>query len=191
MHRHASVGTALCLTVALATGAAIFAAPVQVRDAPRSTCDLLAPEEIAAVQQAAVREQKSHEEQQGGLRFRQCLFETSQFERSVSLTVIAPAANGDDRSAVRQYWNKSFHAPPRRTMQPPENARPVRKKDPPRPVAGTGEEAFWTGNPRAGALYVLSDGVVVRISIGGVSDEEERLQRSRRLAEAALRRLRG
>lgn len=64
-----------------------------------------------------------------------------------------------------------------------------KKKDPPRPIPGAGDEAFWTGDARAGALYVLSADAVLRISVGGVSDEEERIRRSKVLARAALNRL--
>jgi hypothetical protein len=56
-------------------------------------------------------------------------------------------------------------------------------------VPGAGEEAFWTGDPRTGSLYVLDGDVVLRVSVGGVADEAERLQRSLILAKAALERL--
>ena len=57
------------------------------------------------------------------------------------------------------------------------------------PDSWHGDEAFWTGDAHAGALYVLGAGTVVRISVGGVSDEEERIQRSKTLAQAALNRV--
>lgn len=139
-------------------------------------CDLLTPDDIRAVQQTSVKERKPSEHRQNALRFGQCVFATDDFVRSVSVSLIT----GTSADRARGYWQDTFHPPVARTG----------KKTPPRPVANVGDEAFWTGEARAGALYVLSGDAVLRISIGGVADEEERMRRTERLAQAALRRLR-
>jgi len=58
-----------------------------------------------------------------------------------------------------------------------------------RPISGLGEEAYWVGNPVAGALYVLQGGVFLRISVGGVREESARIEKSKVLARAAVKRL--
>ena len=64
-------------------------------------------------------------------------------------------------------------------------------RDKPQPVSGLGDEAFWVADRVTGALYVLHGDIFLRLSVGGVTDEEARLQRARALAESALRRLPG
>ena len=114
-----------------------------------------------------------------GLHAAQCVFTASEFAKSISLTVMT----GDGRT----YWDATFHKP----VEAPAaaSARP-KKKSPARPIAGAGEEAFWTGDDRAGSLYVLARGTILRISVGGVTDEGERIRRSLVLAGYALQRLR-
>jgi len=59
----------------------------------------------------------------------------------------------------------------------------------PRPIDGLGEEAYWVGNPISGALYVLKGNSFLRISVGGVREESARIEKSKALARAALKRL--
>lgn len=59
-----------------------------------------------------------------------------------------------------------------------------------RPVKGLGDEADWSGNRISGALYVRRGERLIRVSVGGIRDERERIDKSRALAAAALRRLR-
>lgn len=159
------------LIVWLAAGAVLQTAPAVSRASDPEVCALLEEADIRAVQGTAVKDTKRSSESSKGLHFAQCFFMTEDFARSVNLALIS----GD----TRRYWAETF--------QRPQTAS--RKKGPPRAVAGAGDEAFWTGDARAGALYLLSGDRVLRISVGGVGDEEERLRRSRTLALAALRRL--
>lgn len=138
------------------------------------------------MQEATLKERKGSHEQRKGLHFAQCFFATTDVARSVSLTVITGNAVSSEAGA-RRYWTDTFHPPQKSVAHVP--ARPIKKKDPPRPIPGAGDEAFWTGDARAGALYVIQDEVVLRISVGGVSDEEERIRRSKALAQVALARL--
>ncbi len=59
----------------------------------------------------------------------------------------------------------------------------------PRPIDGLGEEAYWVGNSISGALYVLNGNSFLRISVGGVRGESARMEKSKALAHAALKRL--
>jgi hypothetical protein len=49
--------------------------------------------------------------------------------------------------------------------------------------------AYWVGTPITGALYVLQGDNFVRISVGGVGEESARIERSKVLARAAVKRL--
>lgn len=171
----------------LATGAALQAAPDKPRAPERDACALLEAGEIRAVQDVAVEERKASRQDLRGLTFAQCVFATTDFARSVSLTLVT--GNGDGSgAAARSYWTDVFYPRPKAVAS--TTARPPKKKNPPRPIPGIGDEAFWTGDERAGALYVLGADTVLRVSVGGVSDEEERIGRSKALARAALERLR-
>ena len=151
---------------------------VGAQTAPASrpeACSLLTHDEVKAVQGAAVREAKGSSDVAKSLHFAQCLFATTEFARSVSVTVIS---DGPKPGGARDYWTTTF-----------DPKRRLAKKHPFRPIAELGDEAFWTGDARAGSLYVLIEGRVLRISVGGVQDVEERIRRSKTLAQAALSRL--
>jgi hypothetical protein len=152
-----------------------------------NACALLTTEEIQSVQGVAVTEQKPSEETQGKLRFAQCVFAAADFTRSVSLALIAANREGFTVDPVHAYWEKSFRRPLVGDAVTPR-AR-TRQKNLPQPILGLGEEAFWTGDARAGALYVRSGPFAFRISVGGVTEEAERIRRSTALARAALARL--
>ncbi|MBA3242476.1 MAG: hypothetical protein H0T60_14700, partial [Acidobacteria bacterium] len=64
-----------------------------------------------------------------------------------------------------------------------------KKFERPRPVDGLGEEAFWLGNNKMGALYVLNKNRMVRVSVGGPDEEGSKIEKSKKLAEKALKRL--
>ncbi len=170
------------LLAVLAAGALLQAAPAP----SRGVCGLLEAAEIRTVQDVAITDRKTSEQTVRGLNFAQCVFATTDFARSVSLTLITGHATGSGASA-RGYWTDTFHGRPKPVAVAP--ARPAKPNAPPRAISDTGDEAFWTGDARAGALYVLSGDAVLRISVGGVHDEEERIRRSRTLARAALNRL--
>ena len=59
----------------------------------------------------------------------------------------------------------------------------------PRAIGGVGEEVYWAGNQIAGALYVLRGNTFLRISVGGIRDERERIEKSKALALAVLKRM--
>ena len=175
----------------IAAGAALQAAPGQPLVRRTDVCHLLSAEDISGVQGATVTERKPSGQDVKALHFAQCAFVASDFPRSISLTLISGTAGSGSRS-VRAFWEETFGRPEAREQpaQVPAAAGREREEPTPRRVAAAGEEAVYTGDARAGALYVLSDQVVLRISVGGVQDEQERIRRSAALAQQALRRLR-
>jgi hypothetical protein len=93
-----------------------------------------------------------------------------------------PLATDSKRSGPRHYWQQRFHGQ--------VSAAPGRKKkEPPKPMAGLGDEAFWVGDPMTGALYVLKGEVFLRLSVGGPPDETQKIKRAKALASHALKRL--
>ena len=145
-------------------------------------CSLLTKSEIQVVQGHAPAQNVPSEQPAGSFLFTQCFYRTPEFTSSVSVAVGIPLATDSKRSGPRQYWQQQFHAP--------VSAAPGRKKkEPPKPIAGLGDEAFWVGDPKTGALYVLKGEVFLRLSVGGPGDQTEKIKRARALASHVLKRL--
>jgi hypothetical protein len=154
-------------------------------------CGLLTAAEIAAVQEATLVEAKASASREEGAAVSQCYFQTDPPARSVSLRWVTAAKDGD-RDAARERWQEIFHG--EREEEERDADRQGKKEGeeeerPPQPVAGLGDEAFWTGGAAAGALYVLAGDSFLRVSVGGVSDGALRIEKTKQLAAAALRRV--
>lgn len=139
-------------------------------------CTLLTDDEIQRVQEQPVVKRVGTVRQSPSFRVLQCFYQTADFANSVSLALsIAEGGPG----AVR-YWNERFHG---------ESVNESGPEGPPLPVAGLGEEAYWVGDAKTGAVYALTGDRFLRISIGGVADEATRKARSLALADAAVPRV--
>ena len=144
-------------------------------------CSLLTKEETQAVQGEPFKETKPSENSAAGLSVSQCYFELPTPVNSIVLTVTRKAEGGRDPS---QSWREIFHRE--------ESARKKEDKEEekePLKVEGVGEEAFWTGNRVGGALYVLKGNCYIRISVGGAGDQAQKIENSKKLALAVLKRL--
>jgi hypothetical protein len=159
-----------------------------------NACQLLSAREIAHVQGEAFRSAKLTESEADGLRVSQCFYALPSFTNSVSVDLMHGKTNA--------FWKAHFSnahaerdadddhdrdaamktAPPTREAED-EHQSAVRK------VAGVGDTAVWSGNRMSGALYVLKGDSIVRISVGGKGSEDEKIERSRKLAAIALRKL--
>lgn len=144
-------------------------------------CSLLTNSEIQAVQGHAPSRKIPSEQPAGSFRFTQCFYRTADYSSSVNVAVAVPIASDTKASGPRQYWKQQFH--------PPVNRKPGKKKEPPKPIAGIGDEAFWVGDALSGALYVLKGEVFLRLSVGGPPNETEKIKRARTLASHVLKRL--
>jgi hypothetical protein len=164
-------------------------------------CALITKGEIEAVQGEPVKETKSNESPSSSFVRSQCFFLTATFPKSVSLALVLPDPGEPSALTPRDYWKKQFH-PPEQTekekhepaagkAKTPKENEEEREKDlsNPRPIEGLGEEAYWVGNAITGALYVLQGDAFLRISVGGVREESARIEKSKALARAALKRL--
>jgi len=158
-------------------------------------CALLTPAEIEAIQGERVEETKPTVRPSGGLFATQCLFRTPTLNKSVSLFLIASDPLHPVPLTARQLWQKQFHssevdeepvAGENKKKLDPERERESRE---PRPIRGLGEEAYWVASPVASALYVLKGEMFLRISVGSAGQESERMEKSKALARAVLKRL--
>lgn len=161
-------------------------------------CALLTSVEIEAVQGEPIKEIKPSEQHGGSFLMSQCFFRTAIFAKSVSLALATRDPAKPSALTPREYWRKQFHSPEQETEEEenpvaskaqkkdePEHEKELRK---PRVIDGLGEEAYWVGNPITGVLYVLKGEVFLRISVGGARDDSARIEKSKTLARAALRR---
>lgn len=169
---------------------ATAAAPPRLPNA----CQLLSAREIAHVQGEAFRSAKLTETEADGLSVSQCFYALPSFTNSVSVDLMhgktnafwkahfssARAERDADEDRDRDAATKT--APPSREVEE-EHQSAMRK------VSGVGDTAVWSGNRMSGALYVLKGNSIVRISVGGKGSEDEKIERSRKLAAMALRKL--
>ena len=144
-------------------------------------CTLLTKEETQAVQGEPFKDTKPSLHSGGGMVVSQCYFELPTTVNSIVLTVTRKAEGGRDPS---EGWREIFHRE--------ESARKKEDKEEekgPLKVEGVGDEAFWTGSRVGGALYVLKGNCYIRISVGGAGDQAQKIENSKKLALAVLKRL--
>ena len=153
-----------------------------------NACTLIEKSEIASVQGAEVQSVTPNSQMNGALAISQCYYTVNSADGSTNLSVHLEVIQADPKSpnAVKEYWERAFEDKKDKDEKDEEEEK---EGGPPRPVRGVGEEAFWIGNAKVGALYALKKGKLVRVSVGGVVDVETRLQRSKRLTETALKRI--
>ena len=163
--------------------AATPSAPASTDKPGLDACSLLTAEEIQAVQGESLKETKPDTKSDGQLSVSQCYFALPTFSNSISLQVVR-RGTGAGASEPRQVWQEMFHK-----EQPTPVGEGARKNEPPQPIEGIGDEAFWTGNQKLGALYVLQGNSFLRISIGGADDPSTKIKKSRDLAQIVLKRL--
>ena len=139
-------------------------------------------------------ETKASTQPSGGMLMTQCVFHTTTLAKSVHVALATPERAGNLGLAPREFWQRQFHS----TDAKEEESRVAGKEAPAgreeeeskaRAIGGIGEEAYWVGGPMVGALYVLKGKTFLRISVGGVREESERIKKSITLARLALKRL--
>jgi hypothetical protein len=150
-------------------------------------CRLLAPAEVAAVQEAAVTRSQGSQRAANGFLIAQCYYLLAPGDRSVSLEVTLRDPSHPHPASPSRLWRQSFHPESGRKDKDREEEEEEREAAaPPRPVPGLGEEAFWTGGQAMGALYVRAGDRFFRISLGGLEDAAVKTEKSRSLAAKIL-----
>jgi hypothetical protein len=155
-------------------------------------CTLLTSDEIKSVQGEAVKETKLSERTTGDFVTTQCYYELPTSSNSISLSLIA--SSSEKPGGVKEYWETNFGKDERKKdrdeeKKPQAQTGGEEESAPMAPVRGLGDEAFWSASRVGGALYVLKRDRYIRISVGGKSDAEAKLNKSKTLAQKALRRL--
>lgn len=147
--------------------------------APIDACSLITSEEIEAVQGEPLKETKPAQRAERGLAISECFFTLPTFANSISLSV-AQKGGGPDARDAREFWQETFGDAATKESE---------KSGPPRKMEGVGDDAFWTGDDRMGALYVLTGSRYLRISAGGPGDQAAKIKKCQALAEMVLKRL--
>jgi len=161
-------------------------------------CALLADADVRTLLGVTVKERQPGTQEAHGLLLSQCYLGTGT-PRSVSIAVAGNTRSGGKTVTPRAFWRDQFHRRDAHPSEPTgekqaaagkrETREPEGETDA-RPIGSVGDEAFWSGTRVAGALYVLRGNTFIRVSVGGINDEQERIEKSRQLAAAALAKLR-
>ncbi len=161
-----------------------------------NACQMLTERDVASVQGQSFKSVKLTESDENGMRVSQCFYALPSFTNSISLDVMrgktaafwrshfanAREAKDDDDDNDRDRTAAMKAAPPSREAEE-EHENSARK------VRGIGDAAVWSGNRAAGALYVLKGDTILRISVGGGGSQEQKIERSKKLAAWALRKV--
>jgi hypothetical protein len=159
-------------------------------------CKLLTADEIKSVQGDTLKDTKASEKSSGPFATIQCFYATTNFVNSVSLTVTQknPATSGGE--SIKEFWEDRFgredrHEKDREKRRDKDASRGEEEEEglPSQRVASLGDEAYWVGNAKIGALYVLKRDKLLRISIGGAHTQQVRTEKMKALAENAIKRL--
>lgn len=144
-----------------------------------NACQVLTARDVAAVQGARFKSARLKEDATREVRISQCLYAMPRVSDSISVDLI--------RGNTRSFWKKHFGDAGDAHLAS-DKARPEREARAER-VSGVGDEAVWSGNRLAGALYVLRGETIVRIGVGGDAPQEQKIEKAKKLAARALRRL--
>ena len=154
------------------------AAAPEPKAAPPGACALILASEIESVQEDKVTGTKGSSRSDGPFQVSQCFYTAAKYVNSVSLEVTERRPDDPNPKAALEFWTQQFR-----------ESKDKRKSVKPRLVQGVGEEAYWVGSSKMGILYTLKKDKYFRVSIGGADAEEVKLQKSKKLAEYALKRL--
>lgn len=170
-------------------------APIGSNNADADACKLLTSEEIQAVQGEGLKATKGSDASTESFSVSQCFYETTSFTNSVSLTLTRKKADAKGESP-REFFRKNFGGEKGRGREKEERekksgARVEEEEEglPPARVKGVGDEAYWVGNDKVGALYVLRGDKFIRISVGGGDKQDKKIEKARALAQSALKRV--
>jgi hypothetical protein len=146
---------------------------------PLNACEVLSKRDVAAVQGTRFRSATLSTQATRDVQISHCLYRLPQFSDSVSVDVI--------RGKTHEFWKRHFAnvRDEGETHHASTNERTSRAMR----VSGVGDSAVWSGTKIAGALYVMQGDTVLRVSVGGSATQEEKIEKSKKLATRALPRL--
>jgi hypothetical protein len=197
MNRHLLFTIALLVAVTGCQRSKNESASSQSHNAKIDACSLITADEVQKVQGLPVKDTKPSESADSSFRFSQCFYSTEVFNQSVSLAVTQ--RNPDSASArdPKTFWKETFGRYADQVKEregDEEKKKSLAEEDeergtPPKKIEGVGEDAWWTANRMGGALYVLKNNVMIRVSVGGPDRDEVRIEKTKALAQKAVSRL--
>jgi hypothetical protein len=173
------------ISLAVSTGEAVEKNP--------DPCALLTKSEIESVQGERVSATKASRPERGRFAVSQCFYSLPTFSKSISLEVTRPRANETEKP--KDQWRAMFRGEPteksEREHKSDREGEEEREKEssPPRKIAGIGDEAYWVGPAIVGGLYVMKGDSYFRLSVGGADREGVKIEKLKKLARRAVRRL--
>ncbi len=169
--------------------------PSRDKNSKIDACSLATREEVAAIQGAKMLDPKGSEGPEMDFLLSQCYYGSAEADKSVSLGLMQRNPKDAGIRTITQFWHETFDH-----FAGGENAEGAEKKQQegegedkkehegvrPQKIEGVGEESYWLGNPMGGILYVLKNDRMLRISFGGPGKADDKLTKSKALAQKAL-----
>jgi hypothetical protein len=149
-------------------------------------CGLLTSDEIKAVQGEGVNSSSRSDRTSADFVLSQCYYQLPTMSNSVVVNVTTAKAGG--KESPLEFWRRTF-VEPKGEREKGEGEAEEEEGAKPEKVAGVGEDAYWEASGISGALYVLKNDVIFRISVGGAGDIKSKLNKSKTLAQKALARI--
>jgi len=154
-------------------------------------CGLLQSSEIESIQGVQVQATQPTAQKHGKLVVSQCYYTAYSADGSknlsVYLQVIQPDAGNAQGGSVKEFWEERFRNNKEKKRRPEHEAE--ESLGPPVLVSGIGDEAFWLASDRGGALYVLKNDRVVRVTAGAPVDGKNKIEKPKALAKKIIERL--
>jgi hypothetical protein len=156
-------------------------------------CDLVTKDEVAGIQGTTISGASESEGAIGDLAATQCYYSSAEPNKSVTVGVIQPKSGqtGDPIAFWQDTFNESREDKDRPKRKNGDRDEGEEKHAPPTKITGIGDEAYWAASAIGGTFYVLKKDkpVFLRISVGGPDTTDIKLEKSKKIAESALRRL--
>ena len=172
--------------------------PSETKNPKIDACSLATREEVGAIQGAKMLDPQSSEGPAGDFQLSQCYYGSAEPDRSVSVGLMQRDPKDSGTRSITQFWHETFdHFASAENEKGAEEKRSENNgKDGkehegvrPQTIEGLGEASYWLGNPMGGILYVLKNNRMLRISFGGQGSGDDKLTKSKALAQKALSRL--
>lgn len=143
-------------------------------------CALLPEGRVKAVFGEEVTDTRKISEFENGLEISQCYFVLATPGNYINLRVVRKG-EGDRARNPREVWQESFDATNL------EKAAQSRRR--PQPIKDLGDAAFWMGDAKTGALYILKGNSYVRIALGQSGGEaiSSRIKKASELGREILK----
>lgn len=144
-------------------------------------CTLLSISDVEQAQGNVYLDATKSVKTSGGVTVSQCYFRLPEASRSVTLEL----TRAGSAHATHELWEKQFEAKEKEKDKHEEGENETHGIE----VKDLGEDAIWTGNRVSGALYVLTNDTILRISLGGIGTQELKVERAKMLARRVLPKL--